>query len=63
MAAAADALGGYLWDAVRTPRLDPFFKYSVEGPFDLLRDQAVHWNSHGIDPFEKWDGDRPKERA
>lgn len=32
MAAAADALGCYLWDAVRKPHLDPFLKYSVGDP-------------------------------
>ncbi|RVH69183.1 hypothetical protein CN198_14040 [Sinorhizobium meliloti] len=62
-AAAADALGGYLWEAVRQPDLDPYFEYTGEGPYELLQHQVGHWKKHGVDPMEKWGGDRPKEWA
>lgn len=60
-AEAAHVLAGYLWEAVREPELDPYFEYAVEGPYDLLRHAVEHWRSHGVDPFERWGGDRPKE--
>lgn len=62
-AAAADALGGYLWEAVRLPDHGLSFEYTVEGPYELLRDQVDHWKSNNVDPMEKWGGDRPKEWA
>lgn len=60
-ALASDALGGYLWDAVRSPDLDPNFDFQIEGTYDLVRDQTEHWKSHGFDPMANG-GDRDRER-
>jgi hypothetical protein len=54
----AGALAGHLWEAVRQSDLDPQFEYSITGPYELLRQTVDHWMTHGIDPFEKWSGDR-----
>ncbi|TCU26552.1 hypothetical protein EV130_104163 [Rhizobium azibense] len=40
--AAADALGGYLWEVVRQPAPDPFFAFSTEGQYELLHHQVDH---------------------
>ncbi|SMD16426.1 hypothetical protein [Rhizobium sp. RU36D] len=56
-ALAADALGGYLWEAVRTPEVDQSFDFIVEGSYDLVRDQTDHWVKHSFDPMANG-GDR-----
>lgn len=58
--AAADALAGHLWEAVRNPDLDPHFDFVVEGSYDLLRDQNDHWVKHGYDPMADG-GDRQRD--
>ena len=58
---AADVLVGHLWEAVRQTDIDPHFEYSIQGPYELLRDTVDHWTTSGIDPFEKWGGDRSWE--
>lgn len=58
---ATDALGGYLWEVVRSPELDPYFDFRVEGSYDLLRDQTEHWEKHGVDPMAEWGGDRERD--
>ncbi|RUW49791.1 hypothetical protein EOA32_21405 [Mesorhizobium sp. M1A.F.Ca.ET.072.01.1.1] len=55
---ANSALAGHLWESVRTPDIDTTFEFRSEGPYELLRHIVAHWKSSGIDPFEKWDGDR-----
>ncbi|MDR7029827.1 hypothetical protein [Rhizobium rosettiformans] len=50
-ALAANALAGYLWEAVRSPDLNPALDFIVEGSYDLLRDQNDHWEKHGYDPI------------
>ncbi|WP_087005363.1 hypothetical protein [Rhizobium sullae] len=59
-ATAADALGGYLWEAVREPEFDPSFDFSIDGSCDLLRHVVDDWKKQGIDPMVKWGGDREK---
>lgn len=54
----ADVLAGHLWEAVRQSDIDPHFEYSIQGPYELLRHTVDHWTTSGIDPFEKWGGDR-----
>lgn len=56
-ALAADALGGHLWEAVRNPEFDPMFDFSVEGTYDLVRDQSDHWSKIDFDPMANG-GDR-----
>lgn len=59
-ALAAEALGGYLWEAVRNPDLDPMFDFRVEGSYYLLRDQNEHWIKHGHNPMANG-GDRERD--
>lgn len=54
----AHVLAQHLWEVVRQPDIDPHFEYSIQGPYALLRDMVDHWKTNGIDPFEKWKGDR-----
>ena len=55
---ATAALTGHLWESVRRAGIDMSFEFRTEGPYDLLRETVDHWKSGGIDPFEKWGGDR-----
>ncbi|MEO5326185.1 hypothetical protein PV773_22985 [Mesorhizobium sp. CC13] len=57
-AVATAALTGHLWESVRNPDIDMSFEFRTEGPYELLSDTTDHWKANGIDPFEKWDGDR-----
>ncbi|MGR9252518.1 hypothetical protein [Rhizobium leguminosarum] len=57
-AAASDVLAGYLWEAVRLPKIDPYFEYKIEGPYSLLRHTVEHLKKNDIDPMVKWQGDR-----
>ncbi|UXT53269.1 hypothetical protein FY136_28830 (plasmid) [Agrobacterium tumefaciens] len=59
-ALATDALAGHLWEAVRSPELDPLFDFRVEGSYDLVRQQTDHWEKNGIDPMVRWGGDRER---
>ena len=57
---ASAALTGYLWEVQRADdEYVPSFNHRVEGPYDLLRQTTDHWVAQGIDPFERWAGDRP----
>ncbi len=44
------ALAQYLWDAVRQPEVDPGFRFSVEGSYNLFREIVAHWHNIGFDP-------------
>jgi hypothetical protein len=55
---ATAALTGHLWESVRNPDIDMSFEFRTEGPYELLRHTTDHWKASGIDPFEKWGGDR-----
>ncbi|WP_284339069.1 hypothetical protein [Devosia nitrariae] len=56
---AAAALTGYLWEVMRAgDEYVPPFEHRVDGPYDLLKITTDHWKERGIDPFERWDGDR-----
>lgn len=50
-AQAADALGGYLWEAIRAPDIDPTFTFRAEGSYDLVRDRTNEWLQSGYDPL------------
>ncbi len=50
--AATAALTGFLWEAVRVRDADPGFEYRTEGPYDIVRMRAEHWNSNNINPLE-----------
>ena len=57
---AAAALTRYLWEVLRAgDDYVPQFDHRVEGPYDLLQQTTAHWKSEGVDPFERWNGDRP----
>lgn len=62
-AKAADALGGYLWEAVREPEWDSPLEFNAEGPYDILRQISAHWKESGIDPMKEWGGDRLEPSA
>lgn len=62
-AKAANALGGYLWEAVREPEWDSPFEFNAEGPYDILRKISAHWKENGIDPMKEWGGDRLEPTA
>lgn len=55
---SADVLAGHLWETVRQSDIDPYFEYSIQGPYELLLHTVDHWTTNGIDPFRKWGGDR-----
>ncbi|WDR05563.1 hypothetical protein PSQ90_14995 [Devosia rhodophyticola] len=56
---AAAALTGYLWEVQRADdQYAPDFEHRVDGPYDLLKLTTDHWKEGGIDPFERWNGDR-----
>jgi len=56
---AAAALTGYLWEVQRADeQYVPSFEHRVEGPYDLLKLTTDHWKEGGVDPFERWNGDR-----
>lgn len=58
-AEATAALASYLWESVRCPEIAVAFEHRLEGPYDLLREVTDGWELDGIDPFERWGGDRP----
>jgi hypothetical protein len=60
--AANAALSGHLWEVVRVPDVAVAFYHAVYGPYDDVRRLNAHWESLGIDPMEKWAGDRPQPR-
>lgn len=56
---AAAALTGYLWEVIRSgDEYVPSFDHRVNGPYDLLKLTTDHWKEGGVDPFERWNGDR-----
>lgn len=56
---AAAALTGYLWEVMRAgEEYVPSFEHRVNGPYDLLKLTTDHWKEGGVDPFERWNGDR-----
>jgi hypothetical protein len=55
---ATAALAGHIWESVRNPDVDMTFEFGAEGPYELLRESTDHWKANGIDPLEKWEGDR-----
>lgn len=55
---ASASLTGYLWEAVRYDDLVAEFYHRIEGPYDLLKQTTDHWKAEGVDPFERWGGDR-----
>lgn len=55
---AAALLTGYLWEAIRYDDLIAEFHERIDGPYDLLRITTDHWKDGGVDPFERWNGDR-----
>jgi hypothetical protein len=57
--AATALLTGHLWECVRMPDIVPDFEACAAGPYDLLRKTTDHWKKNRVDPFAKWDGDRP----
>lgn len=57
-AVASAELTRHLWESVRNPDFDMDFEFRTEGPYELLRETIDHWKANGIDPFEKWAGDR-----
>lgn len=64
--AAAEAtamLSEHLWETVRKPDIDMSFMHRTEGPYELLRHTTDHWKTNGIDPFEKWGGDRMEAKG
>ncbi|MBX3579777.1 MAG: hypothetical protein KF723_21445 [Rhizobiaceae bacterium] len=52
------ALTEHLWESVRNADIDPSFEFRAEGPYEVLRELVTHWKSNGIDPYERWAGDR-----
>lgn len=58
-AAATAALTRYLWESVRVEDVVMVFGHSTEGPYELLRRTTDQWKANSIDPFERWNGDRP----
>jgi len=61
--AATAALTAYLWESVRVENSVMSFDHRVDGPYELLRMITEHWKTNGIDPFERWGGDRPDYSA
>ena len=57
-ALATAALTKHLWETVRVPDAAMDFEHQTEGSYELLRHTTDHWKKNGIDPFEKWGGDR-----
>lgn len=57
-AEATAALTGYLWQVQRAEDYVPSFDHTTEGPYDLLNRMTEEWKERGIDPFERWNGDR-----
>lgn len=58
---ASAALTAYLWEVVRADDGHvPRFDHRVEGPYDLLKQTTERWKAEGIDPFVRWNGDRPE---
>jgi hypothetical protein len=57
---ATAALTGYLWEVQRAKDYVPSFDHTTEGPYDLMHRMTVEWKEHGVDPFERWNGDRPR---
>src|SRR5690606_34909498 len=55
---AADALAGHLWEVARVPDYPPLFVFAYEGAYDYLRLTNDTWVKNGVDPFDKWGGDR-----
>lgn len=56
---AAEALSGHLWEVMRAgDEYVPSFDHRVTGPYELLRHTTNHWKEGGVDPFERWNGDR-----
>lgn len=56
---AVEALTGHLWEVARaSDEYVPSFDHRVTGPYDLLRHTTAHWKAGGVDPFERWNGDR-----
>lgn len=60
VADATPALTAYLWEAMRMEESVPDFYHRVEGPYERVRLTTTHWQTSGIDPFLKWNGDRPR---
>ena len=58
MSAAVAALTGYLWEAICVDDVAGTFYHRTEGPYEWLREETDHWRAVGIDPFERWNGDR-----
>lgn len=57
---AAEALSGHLWEIMRAgDEYIPQFDHRVTGPYELLKHTTDHWKEGNIDPFERWNGDRP----
>lgn len=58
--AATEALSGHLWEIMRAgDEYVPSFDHRITGPYDLLQYSTEHWKECGLDPFERWKGDRP----
>ncbi|RWG50502.1 MAG: hypothetical protein EOQ62_04315 [Mesorhizobium sp.] len=57
-AKATAALTEHLWEAVRVPEAVLDFEHRTDGTYELVRHTTDHWKEGGIDPFEKWGGDR-----
>ena len=62
-AAATAALSAHLWEVVRVPDIAMDFYHSTHGPYDTVRETNARWESSGLDPMEKWSGDRPQRRS
>ena len=52
-AVVSAALGGYLWEAVRNPDIDPMFNFTAEGPYSVFRETTDNWKANGINPTQK----------
>lgn len=57
-AKATTALSGYIWEVQRAEDYVPAFDHRTEGPYDLLQLTTERWKESGVDPFERWNGDR-----
>ncbi|AWC22030.1 hypothetical protein CO731_01486 [Aminobacter sp. MSH1] len=55
---ASRSLTAHLWESIRKPEVAQSFEYRASGPYDLVRHTSQHWLKNGIDPFERWKGDR-----
>ncbi|WP_395449407.1 hypothetical protein ACHMW7_05915 [Aminobacter sp. UC22_36] len=58
VAKTSRSLTAHLWESMRRPDVVQSFEYRTQGPYDLVRHTSQHWLKNGIDPFERWKGDR-----